>query len=48
LREALADYDTQAGFTLKAYDVLMQRADPQRSTLGEAPAASIAGPIRRR
>ncbi|MCI1711972.1 MAG: hypothetical protein LKM32_08695 [Chiayiivirga sp.] len=33
LREALADYDTQAGFTLKAYDVLMQRADPQRSTL---------------
>lgn len=33
LREALADYDTQAGFTLKAYDVLMQRVDPQRPTL---------------
>lgn len=33
LREALADYDTQAGFTLKAYDVLMQRIDPQRPTL---------------
>ena len=33
LREALADYDTQAAFTLKAYDVLMQRADPQRPIL---------------
>jgi hypothetical protein len=33
LREALADYDTQAGFTLKAYDVLIQRVDPQRPTL---------------
>ena len=33
LREALADYDTQAGFTMKAYDVLMQRVDPQRPTL---------------
>ena len=33
LREALADYDTQAGFTLKAYDVLVQRVDPQRPTL---------------
>ncbi len=33
LREALADYDTQAGFTMKAYDVLMQRIDPQRPIL---------------
>ena len=33
LREALADYDTQAVFTLKAYDVLVQRVDPQRPTL---------------
>ena len=33
LREALADYDTQAGFTMKAYDVLVQRVDPQRPTL---------------
>jgi hypothetical protein len=33
LREALADYDTQAGFTLKAYDVLVQRVDAQRPTL---------------
>jgi len=33
LREALADYDTQAGFTLKAYDVLIQRVDPERPTL---------------
>lgn len=33
LRDALADYDTQAGFTLKAYDVLVQRIDPQRPTL---------------
>ncbi len=33
LRNALADYDTQAGFTLKAYDVLTQRVDPQRPTL---------------
>jgi hypothetical protein len=33
LRDALADYDTQAGFTLKAYEVLIQRVDPQRPTL---------------
>lgn len=33
LRDALADYDTQAGFTVKAYDVLVQRVDPQRPTL---------------
>ena len=33
LREALADYDTQAGFTMKAYDVLVQRVDPQRPAL---------------
>ena len=33
LRDALADYDTQAGFTMKAYDVLVQRVDPQRPTL---------------
>ena len=33
LRDALADYDTQAGFTLKAYDVLVQRVDPHRPTL---------------
>ena len=33
LREALADYDTQAGFTLKAYDVLIQRVDQMRPTL---------------
>ena len=33
LREALADYDTQSGFTLKAYDVLVQRVDPQRPIL---------------
>jgi hypothetical protein len=33
MREALADYDAQAGFTLKAYDVLVQRVDPHRPTL---------------
>jgi hypothetical protein len=33
LRDALADYDTQAGFTMKAYDVLVQRVDPLRPTL---------------
>ncbi len=33
LREALADYDTQAGYTMKAYDVLVQRVDPLRPTL---------------
>ena len=33
LRDALADYDTQAGYTMKAYDVLVQRVDPQRPAL---------------
>ena len=33
LRDALADYDTQAGFTLKGYDVLIQRVAPQLPTL---------------
>ena len=28
LRDALLDYDVQTGFTMKAYDVLVQRTDP--------------------
>ena len=33
LRAALLDYDVQTGFTMKAYDVLVQRTDPHMPTL---------------
>ena len=33
LRDALLTYDTQTGFTMKAYDVLVERTDPHMSTI---------------
>ncbi len=33
LRDALLDYDTQTGFTMKGYETLVQRVDSQRPTL---------------
>jgi|GEM_PF-2315353 len=33
LRDALLDYDTQTGFTVIAYNVLVQRTDPQMATI---------------
>ncbi|MFT3896424.1 MAG: hypothetical protein QM719_01790 [Thermomonas sp.] len=33
LRDALSDYDTQAGFTMTAYDTLVQRVDPYRAAI---------------
>lgn len=33
LRAALLDYDVQTGFTMKAYDVLVQRTDPHMPTI---------------
>lgn len=33
LRDALLGYDTQTGFTMKAYDVLVERTDPQMPTI---------------
>lgn len=33
LRDALLDYDVQTGFTMKAYDVLVQRTDPYMGAL---------------
>ncbi len=33
LRDALLGYDTQTGFTMKAYDVLVERTDPHMPTI---------------
>ena len=33
LRDALLEYDAQTGFTMKAYDVLVQRTDPYMATI---------------
>lgn len=33
LRDALLDYDVQTGFTMTAYNVLVQRTDPQMATI---------------
>lgn len=33
LRDALLDYDVQTGFTMKAYDVLVQRTDQHMATI---------------